>query len=229
MPRSLLVALLLSVSATMVLAQDKPQMDQRFDPHFAQGPMQILMAHCPFVHGYLYGYDEGFYQGDLDLQLARGRRDFEEHKRYRAGKPDDFKGSDGGSAQFRVGYRSGYAAGYFDSYAGRHYRALAAAKLAASDADTPAKSTAKKFATSFMLGYEAGLAQGRMASVVEVDYTLPEPPCSARGLDCGAYARGFMMGFPDGYLQASDVPPSPRELRAMKAGGVQTASAEGAR
>lgn len=229
--RALLVVVLIGLAVAWVMAQDAPSKEKPEAHDLAADPGKALLERSEFAHGYLHGYDEGYHQGDLDVQLARAHRNFQDDKLYRAALLEDYRPSDHAElAQFRLGYRQGYVAGYRDSYAGRMYRGLGQVQVAAAglaeDVDR-----GRTFSAGFMAGYGRGQSKGEADAQGGGIFNVGDPHCPAGETQyCAGFARGFGMGYPDGYLEVLDAPPpTPQQLRASKApkSGVQTASAEG--
>lgn len=230
--RALLLVMLICLAAAWVMAQDAPPGNKPKAHDLAQDPGKALLDRSEFAHGYLHGYDEGYHQGDLDVQLARAHRNFHEDKLYRTALLEDYRPGDRGTlAQFRLGYRQGYVAGYMDSFAGRMYRGVGQVQVAAAglldDGDS-----GRPFSDGFMAGYGRGRSKGGADAQNGGVFDVSERACPTGDAQyCAAFARGFGMGYPDGYLEALDAPPPPPpQLRASKKAnpvGVQTASAEG--
>ena len=179
------------------------------DEHIVNDRARQLYRRSVFAHGYIHGYEDGFHQGDFDLQTGHNPQNVKRLKAFRAadaGHRREFGNRD----QFRTAYRKGFTAGYADATAGRDFRAVSAVRRAADGLlDLPAEDDQHAtFDRGFRDGYESGQVHGEVAGRDRASYdsspigcALGAPPPPGQSQDfCDGYARGYLMGFDDGYL-----------------------------
>jgi hypothetical protein len=158
-----------------------------------------------FAHGYMHGYEQGFHNGDIDLQMGRAYRDVKAQQEYK--KPVGYVDQFGDRHLFDTGYRAGFLVGYTDCLAGRNFRA---AQLL----NPPYRSQFTKesvhfdatFDRAFRDGYEVGQRQG-LADGRIFEVSRPDPSnCQVQtGHDakpadyCMAFRDGYQLGYSDGF------------------------------
>src|SRR5881394_3231825 len=112
--------------ATLVAAQPKAPKEPEY--HLTADAAHQLYVNSVFAHGHRHGYEEGFHDAEVDLQMGRGFREFESPGK--APKMVGYVSEFGSKKLFRAGSEYGYLAGYSDSAAGRPFRMLKPAKAA---------------------------------------------------------------------------------------------------
>lgn len=183
------------------------------DIHVTIDPARPLYCRSAFMHGYIHGYEEGFHSADLDLQMGRRARPLNSIKEYRDHKGVRYRAEFGDRDWFYRGFRQGFEVGYSDAISGREFRAVSQARRSASGLpdDQALVGRTTNFDNGFYAGYHAGLGRGlhdgRGSPADE-----GQPACDAKGdlnawtsQYCEAFARGFHLGYADGYAnQLSD-------------------------
>jgi len=110
-PRILILALLLG---TCWAGDTSP------DYHLTSDPARYLYASSPFAHGQIHGYEDGFHQADMDIQMGRGEENIQTKNIKMHGYQSEF----GKRESFERGYKAGFVRGYEDSWADRPFRAM---------------------------------------------------------------------------------------------------------
>jgi hypothetical protein len=164
-----------------------------------------LFVKSVFAHGYMHGYEQGFHNGDLDLQMGRTYRDAKVQQEYK--KPLGYQNVFGDKHLYEAGYRAGFLVGYTDCFAGRNFRAVQLLNLATrTQIGKEPVHFDRDFDFAFRQGYESGqkqgLADGRIAEI-----SRPDPlNCQVQtGRDaipsnyCDAFRDGYQLGYSDGY------------------------------
>lgn len=148
----------------------------------------------------MHGYEEGFHEGDLDLQMGRPFRTIKSQDKFK--KVCGYRFEFGDHPSFEEGYRKGYAVGYTNSYAGRNFRATQLLELAKSQDQTDTNATPNSFNRAFKYGYTTcqknGLDDGRTAVPLANMDSVTCNGISAKD-DCVAYQVGYRLGYSDGY------------------------------
>src|SRR5512142_1872783 len=114
-----------------------------------------LLSHSAFLRGYFAGYQQGFHQGDLDLQLGRN------------GDPDYYQGQDisfpsglGNRNAYGKGFRKGFRVAYADAYEGRSFRAVDALRQVGARLPVPESAVALRATEAGLMdGYGSGLSK----------------------------------------------------------------------
>ena len=198
---------LLVVVGAVAISCGLAQAQSDLDWHLSKDGARPFFVRSAFAHGYMHGYEEGFHRGDLDLQMARPFHQIKDQEKFK--KICGYRRQFGERHMFDDGYRKGYTVGYNDAYAGRNFRAVQLVHLAKMD-ELPAGQDEpdRSFDHAFMLGYETGqatgLKDGRAAAPLA---SLDAVQCSGAGTqgpDCGAYQRGYRVGYLDGYSNQRD-------------------------
>jgi hypothetical protein len=193
----------------MTLFLAVPALHAGDDPHF-DGTMAELLEHCPFAHGYLHGYEDGFHLADADFHLGRSRGS-KALLQMRA--TDGYRSGFGDHASFRNGYRQGLLAGYADSISGRDFRAYVdlryykpgAESLHFPDVDT-----------GYSIGYELGFRKGSQSVSTDADFDAEPAPCPARSSSdgslppssrafCDGFGNAYAIGYRDAYLSGEEL------------------------
>jgi flagellar biosynthesis/type III secretory pathway protein FliH len=173
---------------------------QRNDWHV---PARDLFVKSTFAHGYIHGYEQGFHNGDIDLQMGREFRDAKSQIEYK--KPVGYRNEFGEKKIFEDGYRDGFLVGYTDCFSGRSFRAVQLL-----EASHPVSSPTKihfdrNFDRAFRDGYETGqrqgLADGRVSAAFRVDASVcePGPHGEMTPETCEAFRSGYRLGYSDGF------------------------------
>lgn len=188
------------------------------EPHL-NGPLAKLMQHCPFAHGYLHGYEQGFHLADSDFHLGRSR----ENKALLQTKPaDGYRSSFGDHVSFRRGFREGLLAGYADSMAGRDFRAYRDLSFYQPSAES--LRFEDDVDRGYALGYQLGFRNGAQSVNTDSDFDADPEPCPAHSADdgslppssrayCDGYAKAYAIGYRDAYLAGEE---SATEIAARK-------------
>lgn len=167
------------------------------DRHFAAARLAQVAQRSVFLHGYLHGYEEGFHQADFDLQMGRIARG----EYLRDGSPTGYYRQFGSRHMYNAGYHAGFGVGYSDGAAGRAFRAV---DTVLANGEIDAAVNPALFDDGIRAGYIAGQHRG-LDDARSQRSAAPSPTCpAAAGQNqeqfCGAYKRGFGMGYADGYL-----------------------------
>lgn len=170
------------IGATLAAAQSP-------DYHLTADPVHQLYSISAFAHGQRHGYEDGFYDADVDIHMARGDRQPVEKEIKVVGYRPEF----GQEKLFKQGYRLGYIIGYQDSYAGRAFRGTAL--LRAVTISLP---------SSKDVAFEQGVAEGYGAGTdVRVNISLPDAWAHYALKNCPAHQTGqsdYCSGYAWGYL-----------------------------
>lgn len=165
---------------------------------------QNLFAKSVFAHGYMHGYEQGFHNGDLDLQMGRLFRDVKSQTEYK--KPVGYRAEFGDKKDFEDGYRTGFLVGYTDSFSGRNFRAVQLLNLRAGQTAPEMQGSDRRFNEAFRSGYETGqrqgLADGRVSDVSRLDLTACGPANGHEQTfagECEAFRGGYQLGYSDGF------------------------------
>jgi hypothetical protein len=158
-----------------------------------------------FAHGYMHGYEQGFHNGDVDLQMGRTFREVKNQQEYK--KPVGYSEQFGDKHVFDAGYRAGFLVGYTDCLAGRNFRAVQLLSLPYQSQFT--KESVRfdaNFDRAFREGYEngksRGLADGRLSEVSRPDASNCQVPAGHDGKSedyCAAFRDGYQLGYSDGF------------------------------
>lgn len=164
----------------------------RDDYHLAADPARRVYQLSPFAHGYVHGYEDGFYLGDEDLHMARVPRSLQHSKESRRAR--GYESRFGDKDSYREGYRQGMLVGYQDAISGGEFRAITEIRrLAAMLSEAPAEplsSSSASFDRGFLEGYQA--ARSRSGDECSRDNN-GRPPAY-----CSGYRTGFRLGEADG-------------------------------
>jgi len=209
MQRSMLaVELLMALfTCSMLMAQ---RVALSADDHIVNDRARELYRRSVFAHGYMHGYEDGFHQGDFDLQTGHDPQDPKRLKQFRA-TDVGYRREFGNRDQFRAAYRKGFITGYADAMAGRDFRAVSTVRRAADGLADLAEQGDQQDGTfdhGFREGYESGQVHGEVAGRDRTSYDSSPagcapglPPPAGQSQDfCDGYARGYLMGYEDGYL-----------------------------
>jgi flagellar biosynthesis/type III secretory pathway protein FliH len=167
-----------------------------------------LFVKSTFAHGYIHGYEEGFHNGDLDMQMGRNFRDVKCHEKFK--KPTGFKDGFGPKGIYEDGYRKGYLVGYVDSFEGRNFRAIALLRESVEPGPNRSVSQVdREYDSAFRQGYDAGQTKGLQdgrSTVIEAAGSVSCQESLARGGTgeprtdyCEAYRNGYQLGYSDGF------------------------------
>lgn len=183
---------------------------QESDPHFAAAPTSAIAHHSVFVHGYLHGYEQGFHEADLDVQLIRQPRNVDKIPEFR--QCLGYRTQFGDKKIFHNGYREGFRVGYADGIARRSFRAIPEVESLTS-AEEPDPQPNPQFDRGFSLGYRSGQQQGLHDGRSDANYQAPNPACpsdaqntDAGGDFCKAFVSGFRLGYSDGFVNVAKAP-----------------------
>jgi flagellar biosynthesis/type III secretory pathway protein FliH len=197
-------AVLLFALGAVVAAQER---------HLDRVSTGVLFARSAFAHGYIHGYEEGFHSGDMDLQYGRGMRDPASLAPYKH-PCAAYRESFGSKKLFKSGFEDGFRAGYSDAVHEEKFHAVESLRNVA-DRITATPKDATAFDDGFRNGYDTGRRQGaddgRNLSVANPI----NPPClGLPEVYCDAFARGFQVGYTDGYHNQSNKDSPPAKLQA---------------
>ncbi|ABF40808.1 hypothetical protein Acid345_1807 [Candidatus Koribacter versatilis Ellin345] len=186
----LALAIWLTLCTTILVAQER---------HLGNDSASTLFTESPFAHGYMHGYEAGFHFGDLDLQLGREPRDpavIAEFKR------DGFQNYFGSKSSYKFGYHDGFRAGYSDATHELPFRAIVNLRQAAEGLTV--KSLVRPFDDGFRDGYSHGRRKGGEDGRVAPQANPINPPCLGLPDEyCSGFARGFTIGYRDGFNNQS--------------------------
>ncbi len=201
---------LLTFALLVALASAAWAGDQSADPHLVAARLTPICRRSAFLHGYLHGYERGFQAADLDLQMGRTR--LEPPPANDSGYRPEF----GDKGLFRAGYKSGLLTGYADGAAGRRFRAVAVVLEAFGPVAVPDTADLDR---ALRAGYSAGQKRGLSDGRNRLPFQTQAGDCrlSLRASDsiqfCDAFARGYRMGYSDGYVNQQ---PLDRQTTAKK-------------
>jgi hypothetical protein len=158
-----------------------------------------------FAHGYIHGYEQGFHNGDIDLQMGRSYRDVKSQQEYK--KPVGYFSQFGDKHLFDAGYRAGFLVGYTDCLAGRNFRAVQLLNRPYQGQFTKESvHFDANFDRAFRDGYETGqrqgLADGRVSEVSRPDASacrIQTGHSSEQEDYCAAFRDGYQLGYSDGF------------------------------
>jgi flagellar biosynthesis/type III secretory pathway protein FliH len=158
-----------------------------------------------FAHGYMHGYEQGFHNGDVDLQMGRSYRDVKVQQEYK--KPVGYLDQFGDRHLFDSGYRVGFLVGYTDCLAGRNFRAaqlLNPPHQAQYTRETVRfdPSFDRAFRDGYEIGQRQGLADGRISEVSRADSSNCQVQTgqNEKTADyCAAFHDGYQLGYSDGF------------------------------
>ncbi len=175
---------------------------QRDDWHVQSGELFIKSA---FAHGYMHGYEAGFHNGDVDLQMGRDFRDVKAQYEYK--RPSGYRSQFGDKSQFENGYRKGFLVGYTDCFFGRNFRAAQLLNNKTGSFPNDSLAFDRHFDHAFRAGYESGqqkgLADGRNLSANGgLDLVNCQINTDREGIApeyCPAYQEGYQLGYSDGF------------------------------
>lgn len=181
--------------------------------HLDRPATGVLFARSAFAHGYIHGYEEGFHSGDLDLQYGREVRDPASLAPYKH-PCAAYRESFGSKKLFKSGFEDGFRAGYSDAVSEESFHAVESLRNVADSINATPRDAAA-FDDGFRDGYHMGRRQGtddgRTLSVANPI----NPPClGLPEVYCDAFARGFQVGYTDGYNNQSNKNSPPAKLQA---------------
>ncbi len=213
MPRVAILAAVLLAAIPALAGANSP------DPHYLAASTCAIAHKSVFIHGYLHGYEEGFYLGDLDLQVGRSARDIS-----KAREGHDVRGyrhEFGDKHLFEDGYRQGVRVGYADAISGRSFRVIGELKAAmALVPDAAPQGPDPVFDQGFSAGYTSGQHQGvqdgrRAAAFAASQPACPAAPGAGHNLPdyCAAYLSGYRFGYSDGFVNVRRSPVVQAEVR----------------
>lgn len=174
-----------------------------------------LNSHSVFLHGYVHGYEEGFHNADIDIQMAHGFRDVSTMSQYKKVAECPAKAAD--KAVFERGFRQGFRVGYVDGMSGRSFRAVSSLRLAVAGLSTADWNQRRRasFELGIQQGYYAGQSEGLHDGRTASAFRLMEPGCTALDQNasaakdadyCDGFRRAFSIGYSDGYTNQQDNP-----------------------
>jgi hypothetical protein len=192
----------------VVIALAVPALHAGDEPHLG-GPIGDFLAHCPFAHGYLHGYEEGFHIGDSDFHLGR-ERDGRAVLQQKAN--DGYRATFGDRSSFRFGFRQGVVAGYNDSISGREFRAYEALQAYSPTAESLKFSDLDRGVGD---GYMRGYSNGMRSLASDEDFDADPAPCPSRSAGdgslppssrayCDGFAKAYAIGYRDAYLSREE-------------------------
>jgi len=168
-----------------------------------------------FLHGYVHGYEAGFHNADIDIQMAHGFRDVSTMPEYK--KVVDCPVNSGDKRVFERGFRQGFRVGYIDGMSGRSFRAVRSLRLAVAGLSTKSWSRSRRdsFESGIQEGYYAGESEGLHDGRTSSAFRPMEPGCTAldenvpaaKDADyCDGFRRAYSIGYSDGYTNQQDNP-----------------------
>jgi hypothetical protein len=174
-----------------------------------------LDATSVFLHGYVHGYEAGFHNADIDIQMAHGFRDVTTMPEYK--KVADCPVNDGDKRVFERGFRQGFRVGYIDGMSGRSFRAVGSLRLAVAGLSTESWSRNRRdsFESGIQEGYYAGESEGLHDGRTLSAFRPMEPGCTALDQNvpvakdadyCDGFRRAYSIGYSDGYTNQQDNP-----------------------
>ena len=183
--------------------------------HMSGDPVSTLCMGSPFAHGYLHGYEEGFHYGDLDLQLGREPRDPSSISSYKRASTS-FQPSFGSRSSYRSGYQDGFRAGYSDATRQLNFGAVESLRHAADGVAKLLGAASHQFDKGFREGYSHGRRKGSEDGRAAERANPINPPCLGLAPEyCSGFARGFQIGYGDGFgNQSAKAPPPALEASA---------------
>lgn len=209
--RLCLLVVTFSLASTFAMAQAS-NANHSADWHLSSAGAKAFFTRSCLAHGYMHGYEEGFYQGDMDLQFGRHFQSFKNQVRFR--KVRGYQAEFGERKNFSKGYRKGYAVGYIDAFSGRSFRAMQLVEQAKSDGKPDAEARPDEhfdevFLQGYELGQKAGLQDGRSATpVLAVDPKDCGQKRNGGEADyCDAYQSGYRLGYSDGFANQRERAP----------------------
>jgi hypothetical protein len=200
----------LALTSALMTAQDR---------HLDSDATRGLCGTSVFAHGYLHGYERGFHDGDLDLQLGHTRQDAKKMRDFREAK-HEYKKEFGDENMFVKGYENGFRVGYSDALDGLSFRAVDNLRAMAQDlpqVDPQAAPILDQAIThGYLDGVNSGLNDGRKTdaeyrpdgSDCELALRFKEPPTK---FYCSAYSLGYRLGYSDGFHNQRPEP-EPRRI-----------------
>lgn len=158
-----------------------------------------------FAHGYMHGYEQGFHNGDVDLQMGRTFRDVKVQQEYK--KPVGYLEQFGDRRLFETGYRAGFLVGYTDCLAGRNFRAVQLLSPPYQSQFTRESVHFdalfdRAFRDGYEIGQRQGLADGRVSEVSRPDLSNCDVLTGhdAKPTEyCDAFRDGYQLGYSDGF------------------------------
>lgn len=184
-------------------------------PYNEDSLASALFSTSVFLHGYVHGYEEGFHNADIDIQMAHGFRDVSTMSEYK--KVAVCPANAGDKNVFERGFRQGFRVGYTDGMSGRSFRAVRSLRLAVAGVSTADWNQRRResFEMGIQEGYYAGQSEGLHDGRTSAGFRLIEPGCSA--LDqkasaakeaeyCDGFRRAFSIGYSDGFTNQQDNP-----------------------
>jgi hypothetical protein len=206
----LTILFLWALLSALALAQDR---------QLISDPNQELYGSSSFARGYLHGYEWGYHDGDLDLQLAHEVQDPAKMKDY-GGAKRAFKKSFGDRDAFIKGYQYGFRVGYGDAIKGLRFRAVDNLRELAQDLPPVNRESAPILDQAIVRGYldgvRSGLHDGRSRkadyrpdrSDCQLALRFQKPPAQ---FYCSAYSVGYRLGYADGFHNQRPIP-EPRRM-----------------
>jgi hypothetical protein len=185
------------------------------EAHMADPHASPLYSASIFLHGYIHGYEEGFHNADVDIQMAHGFRDVSTMPDYK--KLVGYRAAFGDKSVFEKGFRQGFRVGYTDGMSGRSFRAIGVLRSAAEGLSPDSLNPRKiaSFEMGVQQGYQAGQSAGLHDGRTAASFRNPIPGCTA--LDgnasaakdeayCDGFRRAFTIGYSDGYTNQQENP-----------------------
>ncbi len=174
-----------------------------------------LYSSSVFLHGYVHGYEEGFHNADVDIQMAHGFRDVGTMTEYK--KVGDCPANSGDKSVYERGFRQGFRVGYVDGMSGRSFRAVRSLRIAMAGVSTDEWNQRRResFEMGIQEGYYAGQSEGLHDGRTSAAFRQMDPGCTALDQNapaakdpayCDGFRRAFSIGYSDGYTNQQDNP-----------------------
>ena len=174
-----------------------------------------LYTSSVFLHGYVHGYEEGFHNADIDIQMAHGFRDVSAMPEYK--KVGDCPANVGDKSVYERGFRQGFRVGYVDGMSGRSFRAVRSLRIATAGLSTGDWNQRRResFEMGVQEGYYAGQSEGLHDGRTAAGFRRMDPGCTALDENapaakdaayCDGFRRAFSIGYSDGYTNQQDNP-----------------------
>jgi len=174
-----------------------------------------LYTSSVFLHVYVHGYEEGFHNADIDIQMAHGFRDVSAMPEYK--KVGDCPANVGDKSVFERGFRQGFRVGYVDGMSGRSFRAVRSLRIATAGLSTGDWNQRRResFEMGVQEGYYAGKSEGLHDGRTAAGFRRMDPGCTALDQNapaakdaayCDGFRRAFSIGYSDGYTNQQDNP-----------------------
>ena len=203
------LSLLFSVCLVSFADDDDPN-----EGHMKDNNGAVLCSHSVFMHGYIHGYQEGFHNADVDIQMGHSFREVSALPDYK--KMPGYQLGFGDKSVFEHGYHQGFLVGYTDGMSGRSFRAIQLLRTAAEGLAQRGLSPKQQssFEMGIQEGYHAGQTEGLHDGRAAVSFRNSNPGCTALQKDtnskdpdyCEGFRRAFAVGYSDGYTNQQDNP-----------------------